>query len=85
MKNYFFEIRKTKNLAQIIVKLIKENFNKVKLVYAPSTINSSKILSGFLKNLTNDKNSVNEQRLLFDFSSKIKKEDYREKKKYFQF
>ena len=85
MKNYFFEIRKTKNLAQIIVKLIKENFNKVKLVYAPSTINLSKILSGFLKNLTNDKNSVNEQRLLFDFSSKIKKEVYSEKKNIFNF
>ncbi len=35
MRNYFFQIRKTKNLAQIIVRLIKENFEQNTHITSP--------------------------------------------------
>jgi len=72
MRNYFFQIRKTKNLAQIIVRLIKENFEQNTHITSPKKINLDNIFSKFLKNLINSKNSVQEERLMFEFSCRIK-------------
>ena len=76
MKNYFFQIRKTKNLAQIIVRLIKENFEQNTQITSPKKINLDNIFSKFLENLINSKNSVQEERLMFEFSSRIKSNTY---------
>ena len=38
MRNYFFQIRKTKNLAQIIVRLIKENFEQNTHITSPKKL-----------------------------------------------
>ena len=78
MKNYFFQIRKTKNLAQIIVRLIKENFEQNTQITSPKKINLDNIFSKFLENLINSKNSVQEERLMFEFSSRIKSNTYKQ-------
>jgi [protein-PII] uridylyltransferase len=78
MKNYFFQIRKTKNLAQIIVRLIKENFEQKTQITSPKRINLDNIFSKFLENLINSKNSVQEERLMFEFSSRIKSNTYKQ-------
>lgn len=80
MKNYFFQIRKTKNLAQIIVRLIKENFEKNTRITSPKKINLDNIFSKFLENLIKSKNSVQEERLMFEFSSRIKSHTYKQTK-----
>ena len=78
MKNYFFQIRKTKNLAQIIVRLIKENFEQNTQITSPKKINLDNIFCKFLENLINSKNSVQEERLMFEFSSRIKSNTYKQ-------
>ena len=72
MRNYFFQIRKTKNLAQIIVRLIKENFEQNTHITSPKKINLDNIFIKFLDNLIKSKISVQEERLMFEFSQRIK-------------
>ena len=80
MRNYFFQIRKTKNLAQIIVRLIKENFEQNTHITSPKKINLDNIFIKFLDNLIKSKISVQEERLMFEFSQRIKSNTCKQKK-----
>jgi len=79
MKNYFMQIRNTKNLANILSeslleKLKKEEKNKKKL--GRSIFFKNEFLEDFLENLNKNKIMVSEERIILDNINKIPKANF---------